>query len=76
LDEPSVGLASAIAPRALELAAARAHAAGNCGLAIEHNYRAVMGMADRLCIMKAGRIVYDGATDIVDRPAEFRNFYL
>lgn len=74
LDEPTVGLAQDNLSLALDLITSQA-AAGSATLMIEHLGLA-RRIATRLCIMKNGRIVYDGDPALAEDKERMRALYL
>ena len=76
LDEPSVGVAPSLAPRALSWLRDRIRARGQCALIVEHNVALVAPFADRLCVLNNGEVVYNGSPSLLDDGARFRALYL
>lgn len=75
LDEPSLGLAPLLIEQIYEaLAALRAE--GRSFLIVEENPSRLMGFADRLCLMDAGRIVWSGSTEEARASRDILKTYL
>jgi ABC-type branched-subunit amino acid transport system ATPase component len=74
LDEPTVGLAQDNVYRTLDLIEAQA-AAGSAVLMVEHLGLA-RRIATRLCIMRNGRMVYNGEPSLADDEDKLRGLYL
>ena len=75
LDEPAAGLAPS--ERADMMALVRqAVASGVTVLYTEHNMDAVFGVADRVLVLMQGRLVADGAPEVVARDDRVREGYL
>jgi oligopeptide transport system ATP-binding protein len=64
-DEPTTALDVTIQAQLLELLRREQEQRGMAMLLITHDLGVVAGMADRLCVMYAGRIVEEGPTDHV-----------
>jgi branched-chain amino acid transport system ATP-binding protein len=75
LDEPAAGLA--LAERADMMALVRQVASqGVTVLYTEHNMDAVFGVADRVLVLMQGRLVADGAPEVVAHDPQVRERYL
>jgi branched-chain amino acid transport system ATP-binding protein len=75
LDEPAAGLA--LAERADMMALVRQVASeGVTVLYTEHNMDAVFGVADRVLVLVQGRLVADGAPEVVAQDPQVRERYL
>jgi branched-chain amino acid transport system ATP-binding protein len=75
LDEPAAGLA--LAERADMMALVRQVASqGVTVLYTEHNMDAVFGVADRVLVLMQGRLVADGAPEVVAQDPQVRERYL
>lgn len=75
LDEPAAGLAPA--ERQAMMALVRQVAdSGATVLYTEHNMDAVFGVADRVLVLMQGRLVADGAPDVVAQDPQVRELYL
>jgi branched-chain amino acid transport system ATP-binding protein len=75
LDEPAAGLA--LAERADMMALVRQVASqGVTVLYTEHNMDAVFGVADRVLVLMQGRLVADGAPEVVAQDPQVRKRYL
>jgi branched-chain amino acid transport system ATP-binding protein len=75
LDEPAAGLA--LAERADMMALVRQVASqGVTVLYTEHNMDAVFGVADRVLVLMQGRLVADGAPEVVAQDLQVRERYL
>lgn len=75
LDEPAAGLAPA--ERQAMMALVRQVAdSGATVLYTEHNMDAVFGVADRVLVLMQGRLVADGAPEVVAQDPQVRELYL
>lgn len=75
LDEPSLGLAPLLIEQIYEaLDALRAE--GRSFLVVEENPSRLMGFADRMCLMDAGRMAWSGTTDEARRSGDILKTYL
>ena len=68
-DEPTTALDVTIQAQIIHEAQSLCAKTGTALIWITHDLAVVAGLADRICVMYAGRIVEDGAVDdVVDRP--------
>jgi branched-chain amino acid transport system ATP-binding protein len=75
LDEPLAGLNQREAARQVDVIAA-INAKGITTILVEHNLAEVMRVCQRLLVLDQGRIIADGAPDVVMREAAVRDAYL
>lgn len=75
LDEPSLGLAPLVIEQ-IYGALSQLRATGMSFLIVEENPSRVMRMADRLCLLDAGRIVWSGTTDEARASSDILETYL
>jgi oligopeptide/dipeptide ABC transporter ATP-binding protein len=69
-DEPTTALDVTIQAQVLELMRRLVHDSGAALMLVTHNLGVIAGMAERVAVMYAGRIVEEGATaDLFARPA-------
>jgi branched-chain amino acid transport system ATP-binding protein len=77
VDELSLGLAPLVVERLLSAIREAAERTGVAVLLVEQHIRQVMRVADRICVMRRGRIVLDGPRDeIAGRLEEVERSYL
>ena len=75
-DELSLGLAPLMVTRLLEAVREAAETRGVGVLLVEQHVRKALAVADRVCVMRRGEIVLDGASsDFVNRLSEFEASY-
>jgi len=75
LDEPSLGLAPVLVQQVMERVGQINRLRGVAILLIEQNVRAALNACTRACVMKLGRIVYDGAPAPLHDRAELLKYF-
>ena len=69
MDEPCEGLAPVIVEALVDVLAELRQSEGLSIVLVEHNTRVALDFAERVVVMDRGRIVYDGASEILKRDA-------
>jgi len=76
LDEPSLGLAPKVVSEIFAAIQGLRERTGVTILLVEQNAMRALAIADYAYIMENGRVVLDGAPDVLQRNADVREFYL
>jgi branched-chain amino acid transport system ATP-binding protein len=76
LDEPTAGMAAGERGELMALTAAIARARGLTVLFTEHDMDVVFAVADRVMVLHQGRLIAEGAPDVVRANAEVQAVYL
>jgi branched-chain amino acid transport system ATP-binding protein len=76
LDEPSLGLAPPLASAALARIHEISREAGTTVLIVEQKVREVLKIADRVCVLRTGRISFLGPAEDLKDDAKLREVYL
>ena len=74
LDEPSLGLSSVAATKTMELVE-QTKRDGMTVVIAEQNVGLLLGIADRICALRSGTVVFDGTATELDEP-EMRRIFL
>ena len=69
MDEPCEGLAPVIVEALVDVLAELRQSEGLSIVLVEHNTRVALDFAERVVVMDRGRIVYDGASEVLRRDA-------
>ena len=76
LDEPSIGLAPHVVKTIMGIIKQAVSEIGTSVLIVEQNAKEVFRIADRVYVMKVGRITDEGPPEKFNSPAELRKVYL
>jgi len=76
LDEPSLGLAPLVVQEIYEIIHQINHDRGVAMLIVEQNVRAALGIAHHGYVMENGRIVLNGAADMLMNNEDVKEFYM
>ncbi|NJL26410.1 MAG: ATP-binding cassette domain-containing protein [Thermoanaerobaculia bacterium] len=76
LDEPSLGLSPRLASESMGRLSALAKGSGVTCLVVEQRVREVLRVADRVCVLREGKVIFFGPPESLNEDAVLREAYL